>query len=325
MGTYTHMDAALQLRPKPPPGERSAVRQRTSSAPGPGQSDADRIMNAEREKLMSGKSQTAETIESRLRVATWNVWWRFGPWEQREPAILQSLSEMDADVIALQEVWGDDATNFAHKAGDHLGYHHSFAASMEIEGYEFGNAILSRWPIIRDDYTMLFGREESGEGRLALFADIEGPRGRIPAFSTHLNWKYEHSHIRQRQVADLSRFVDQKRPWSFPPVVCGDFNSEPGSDEIRMLTGLTTCPAEGLVFHDAWAVAGGDGSGLTWDNTNPHVVVEFEPDRRLDYIFVGRPGPGGAGHVVDCQLAGNVPVGEIWPSDHFAVVAELRY
>ena len=274
---------------------------------------------------MSELSQNVEIVESRLRIMTWNIWWRFGPWEQREPAILQSIADLDPDIIALQEVWGDDTTNFAENVADRLGYQHVFASSMDMKGFKFGNALLSRWPIVGDDSTMLFGEEETGEGRLALFAEVNGPRGRIPVFSTHLNWKFEQSNIRQRQVTDLARFVDQKRPWTYPPIVCGDFNSEPGSDEIRMLTGLTNCPVEGLVFHDAWAVAGGNGSGLTWDNHNPYVVVEFEPDRRLDYIFVGWPGPGGAGHIVDCRLAGDKPVDGVWPSDHYAVVAELRY
>jgi endonuclease/exonuclease/phosphatase family metal-dependent hydrolase len=274
---------------------------------------------------MSEFSKNVKIIESRLRIMTWNIWWRFGPWVQREPAILQCIADLNPDVIALQEVWGDGETNFAEKVADRLGYQHVFASSMEIRESKFGNALLSRWPIVRDDFTMLFGEKETGEGRLALFAEVNGPRGSIPVFSTHLNWKYEQSHIRQRQVTDLARFVDQKRPFVYPPIVCGDFNSEPGSDEIRMLTGLTNCPVEGLVFHDAWAVAGGDGRGITWDNCNPYVVVEFEPDRRLDYIFVGGPGSGGAGHIVDCNLAGNKPIDGVWPSDHYAVVAELRY
>ena len=274
---------------------------------------------------MSEQSQKSVIIESRLRVMTWNVWWRFGPWEQREPAMLQAITDLDSDVIALQEVWGDGTTNFAEKIAGYLGYQHVFASSMDMRGDKFGNALVSRWPIVRDDFTMLFGEKETAEGRLALFAEVDGPRGCIPVFSTHLNWKFEHSNVRQRQVTDLARFVDQKRPWTYPPIVCGDFNSEPDSDEIRMLTGLTTCPVEGLVFHDAWTVAGGDGSGLTWDNRNPYAVVKFEPDRRLDYIFVGRPGPGGAGYMVDCRLGGNEPIDGVWPSDHYAVVAELRY
>ena len=48
-------------------------------------------------------------------------------------------------------------------------------------------------------------------------------------------------------------------------------------------------------------------------------------DRRIDYVFTGWRKAGGAGHPVGCRLAGNEPVDGVWPSDHFAVVAELRY
>ena len=264
-------------------------------------------------------------IETRLRVLTWNIWWRFGPWERRQPAIAATLAGLDADVIALQEVWGDETTNLAAELAAGLGYHHAFASGMDMNGFGFGNALLSRWPIVRHESTMLHGLKETGEGRLALFAKIDGPRGQLPVFSTHLNWRFEQSHIRQRQVTDLAHFVDRMRPWTFPPIVCGDFNAESGSEEIRMLTELTTCPVDGLVFHDAWRVAGGAGSGITWDNTNPYVVTVFEPDRRIDYILVGWPEARGAGHIVDCLVTGNEPVDGVWPSDHHAVLAELCY
>ncbi len=274
---------------------------------------------------MTGHLEDKTPIESRLKVLTWNIWWRFGPWEQRQPAIATTLKRLDADIIALQEVWSDETANQAAELAAGLGYHHVFARSMDIKGVGFGNALLSRWPIARQDTVGLYGQEETDEARLALFAEVDGPRGPVPVFCTHLNWRFEHSHIRQRQVEDLARFVDGMRPWSFPPVVCGDFNASPESEELRMLKGLTTCPVEGLFFHDAWCVAGGDGPGMTWDNANPYVMEELEPDRRIDYILVGWPEARGAGHVVDCRVAGNQPIGGVWPSDHHAVLAELRY
>ncbi len=274
---------------------------------------------------MTDQREQNAAIETRLRVLTWNIWWRYGPWERRRPAIAATLARLDADVIALQEVWDDGTTNLAAELAAELGYHHVFASSMKREGFGFGDALLSRWPIARYQSIMLHGQQENGESRLALFAEIDGPRGPLPAFSTHLNWRFEHSHVRQHQVTDLARFVDRMRPWTFPPIVCGDFNAEPASEEIRMLTGLTTCPVEGLVFRDAWLGAGGGGPGYTWDNTNPYVVVRCEPDRRIDYILVGWPEARGAGHIVDCRIAGNEPAGGVWPSDHHAVLAELRY
>ncbi len=276
---------------------------------------------------MTDQQKENGILETRLRILSWNIWWRFGRWERRRPAIAATLKMIDADIIALQEVWSDEAANQASELAAELGYHHVFAWSMDIQGFGFGNALLSRWPIKRHDSIMLHGKKETGEGRGALFAEIDGPRGLIPVFSTHLNWKFEHSHIRQRQVTDLARFVDSMRPSSFPPIVCGDFNAEPQSEEIRMLKGLTTCPVEGLFFHDAWSVAGGAGAGagMTWDNANPYVAVALEPDRRIDYILVGWPEARGAGHILNCIVAGNEPVDDVWPSDHHAVLAELRY
>ena len=126
-------------------------------------------------------------------------------------------------------------------------------------------------------------------------------------------------------MRDVATFIDAKRPWNFPPILCGDFNSEPDSDEIRMLTGLTSCPVEGLLFHDAWKVAGRGDQGFTWDNVNPHAASCLEPNRRLDFVFVGVPAARGAGHIADCRVAGNEPIDGVWASDHYAVLAELRY
>ncbi|MHA1151830.1 MAG: endonuclease/exonuclease/phosphatase family protein [Alphaproteobacteria bacterium] len=274
---------------------------------------------------MTDQREENSAIETRVRVLTWNIWWRFGPWESRRPAIAATLARLDADVIALQEVWSDETTNLAAELAEELGHHHVFASGMDKEGIGFGNALLSRWPITRYESTKLHGQTENDEGRLALFAEIDGPRGPLPVFNTHLNYRFDHSHIRQRQVTDLARFVDRMRPETFPPILCGDFNAEPASEEMRMLTGLTTCPVEGLVFNDAWVGAGGEAAGYTWDNANPYVGARFEQNRRIDWVLVGWPKAGGAGHIVDCRIAGNEPVGGVWPSDHFAVLAELRY
>ena len=47
--------------------------------------------------------------------------------------------------------------------------------------------------------------------------------------------------------------------------------------------------------------------------------------QRIDYVLVGRPRRGGAGHVVGCAIAGAEPVDGVVASDHYAVVADLRY
>ena len=123
----------------------------------------------------------------------------------------------------------------------------------------------------------------------------------------------------------MARFVQRKSIKDYPPVMGGDFNAEPMSDEIRMLKGLTTCPVPDLFFRDAWDAAGSGGPGYTWDNRNAHAAEEFDPNRRIDYIFVGPPKRRTAGHIKDCRVVADQPIDGIFPSDHFAVQAELRY
>ncbi len=267
------------------------------------------------------------SIDTRLRVATWNLWWRFGPWEERLPAIRTALASLDADVLALQEVWRDGARSLAGEVAAHLGYDHVYASRLDLDGVEFGNAVVSRWPITTHDTAPLPAPEGSEEFRIVVRADIDGPRGPLQVFSTHLNWRFDESHVRQAQVRTIAAFVASSPARTFPPVLCGDFNAVPDSDEIRMLTGRMAVPVPKLVFHDAWEAArdtGGD-PGFTWSNDNPFAVQDLEPDRRIDYVFVGWPKAGGAGQVVSCRVVGQHAVDGIHPSDHYGVVAELRY
>jgi endonuclease/exonuclease/phosphatase family metal-dependent hydrolase len=41
----------------------------------------------------------------RVRVVTWNLWWRLGDWEARADAIAPTLEELRPDLVYLQEVW----------------------------------------------------------------------------------------------------------------------------------------------------------------------------------------------------------------------------
>jgi endonuclease/exonuclease/phosphatase family metal-dependent hydrolase len=273
--------------------------------------------------------QPPELVETRVRVLTWNLWWHFGPWEARQPAILDTLRRVDADVVCLQEVW--EHTGGANQAADlagALGYHHVYASGHSFEYGEerIGNAVLSRWPIASSETCALPAPEGLDEMRVALRADVDGPRGPLEAFVTHLNWRMDQSHVRVLQVRALCEFVARTRSRrTFPPVLCGDFNAEPDSDEIRMLTGLSAVAVPKQVFVDAWR-ARGDGAGTTFVPTaNEFAALDLEPDRRLDYVFAGFPRPSGAGHVVAVRLVGTEPVGGILPSDHYGVCAELRY
>ncbi|MDX6348937.1 MAG: hypothetical protein QOF84_3727 [Streptomyces sp.] len=265
---------------------------------------------------------------------TWNLWWRFGPWEQRRDAILDVLREERPDVVGLQEVWAQGDDNLAGWLAGQLGMHWTWVASDAPERFhkrlgdstvDVGNAVLSRWPIADRDTLRLPIGDGQDDGRRALYALLDAPGQRIPFFTAHLNSAPHESAVRCLQVRAIAHFIAAKRAVSdFPPVVTGDFNAEPDSDELRLFGGLKTAPVvKGQVFIDAWRLADPSAPEVTWDLVNPYAAQTFEWGSRIDYVHVGTPGPDGIGHIRTARRAGDAPVGGVWPSDHTAVVAEL--
>ena len=44
-------------------------------------------------------------LQTTLRIVTWNVWGRYGPWAERETAIAATLQETRPDLVVLTESW----------------------------------------------------------------------------------------------------------------------------------------------------------------------------------------------------------------------------
>ena len=233
-----------------------------------------------------------------MRAMTWNLWWRFGPWEQRRDAILAVLRDLRPDAVGMQEVWGQGGNNLAGWLAEQLGMHWAWAAvdtpdrwqkRIGDDTIEVGNAVLSRWPIVHTAQLRLPTAGGQDDGRLVLHAMLDAPEYQIPFFTTHLNSALHESAIRCRQVAALAGFVAEHRgDGPFPPVVTGDYNAWPDSDELRLLGGYRTAPAvAGQILFDAWEYADPGAPSATWDVANPFVATTFEPNLRCDYIHVG--------------------------------------
>ncbi|MFB9466047.1 endonuclease/exonuclease/phosphatase family protein [Streptomyces cinereospinus] len=269
-----------------------------------------------------------------MRIVTWNLWWRFGPWAERQKAILGVLREVRPDVVGLQEVWQAGGENLAEWLAGELGLHWAWAPSHAPErwqrrigdpGVSIGNAVLSRWPVTEQAVLPLPAPADVDDGRLALYTRLAAPSCTVPFFTTHLTSGPAASATRCRQVTVLAEFVARHRDDSpFPPVVTGDFNAWPDSDELRLFGGSRTAPVvPGQVFLDAWECAGSGAPGHTWDPANPYVAAGGLPGARIDYVHAGPPGPDGLGRVRAVRRAGDGPVDGVWPSDHAAVVADL--
>lgn len=260
-----------------------------------------------------------------MRILTWNLWWRFGDWEARQRAILAVLADAEADVVTLQEVWATPTANLAELLAHELGLHWAWSPSpspgrwqerADQPGVDIGNAILSRWPITNEVRQVLPRGSAALAERTVLHARVDAPGGTLPVFTTHLESSPSASATRCEQVAAVARCV-AAHPGDRPPVLAGDFNAEPSSDEMRLLGGHLTAPAvPGLVLVDAWRWAADGDPGWTWDPANP--FIRASPSARIDYVLVG-PGQDVAG----VRVLGNGPVDGVWPSDHAAVLVEL--
>jgi endonuclease/exonuclease/phosphatase family metal-dependent hydrolase len=264
-------------------------------------------------------------VDSTIRVVTWNVWGRYGDWKARQLALEAELARAQPDVACLVETWSTDETMQPARVAGALGMEHSqFAGGLTQDGWTSGVGVASRWPIAGHESRPLPGDADDAFGS-ALYVAIDAPRGLVQLFVVVLDYPLNGSARRQAQVRQLCSFVAEVTRRRHVTLVCGDFNAGPDADEIRMLTGRSATPVADLVFYDAWELAGDGTAGITWSNANPLAAIGCYPDRRFDYILSAWPRAGAAGHPVRCELLGVRPSGDPQISDHYGVLADIRY
>lgn len=257
-----------------------------------------------------------------LKLVTWNLWGRSGDWDARQAAIDAALAAAQPDIVTVQETWQDgERWPQLERLARLLGFVIVAAAPGSRAPGDYGLGILSRWPISGHRAHPLPIAGDPSVDRIVLTADIFTPAGVLPVCTVHLSWRPDQSHVRQDQVRAVAGLVaSQQSSGRLPYVLCGDFNAEPESDEIRMLTGHTSVPVPGVVFQDAWR-AGGDGSpGYTWSHRNPAAAEGRFGNSRLDYVFVQWAGRGA---VTRAEVIDGRGPGGICASDHLAMLAEL--
>ncbi len=268
--------------------------------------------------------------DSTVRVMTWNVWWRFGPhWRDRQPGIRATLERLRPDVVALQEVWSSDGTTQAHELADALGMHAVFGSpsypsapgNREVTdwvGVGLGLAVLTRWPVLDHDAAVMPARHRSWDP-VALTVRIDHPAGPLAIVAACLEYAVPYTDDRIAQgafVADLA--TDPRFDGPCPVLLVGDLNAAVDSPVLRPVRDVLT---------DAWSAGRGAPDAVTLPSSHPSAPLEAGPqlvDQRIDHIFF-RPGREDQHVLVDgVQLAGD-PVDGTFPSDHRAVVVDLRW
>ncbi|KAG7531112.1 Endonuclease/exonuclease/phosphatase [Arabidopsis suecica] len=132
---------------------------------------------------------------------------------------LEVLRELDADVLALQDVKADEADQMRPLSdlAAALGMNYIFAESWAPE---YGNAILSKWPIKSSDVLRIF---DDTDFRNVLKASIEVPgSGEVEFHCTHLDHLDEK--WRMKQVDAIIRSTN------VPHILAGALNSLDESD-----------------------------------------------------------------------------------------------
>lgn len=269
-------------------------------------------------------------------------------WLDRRHEVVAWLERLAPDVVCLQEIWeaagNPNTARWLIDQMPHAGWHFAFGGDSfgpslwPDASMRFGSAVLSRWPIDHVEYHRLPVAEDADQFIATVPWELLHVRTvDLDVFSCHLVAPPQHGHHRELQVLAIDELVraargeldaspppGTKRP-AMPAILCGDFNAEPDSDEIRFLTSLTNLDARSTFWQDSWRVAG-DGPGWSQDwRTNPTAAALNVPRKRIDYVFVGDPfqRTGSAGRVLHAELAMNEPLTGTMASDHFGLVVDI--
>jgi endonuclease/exonuclease/phosphatase family metal-dependent hydrolase len=235
-----------------------------------------------------GASRTLDHLDStRLRVVSFNIAFA----RQVDSAIALLTAEpaiRDADVFLLQEMDEEATSRLAEALG--LGYVYYPAVLSFRTRRHFGNAVLSRWPIVGDSKIVLphvsrFGRTQ----RTATAATIRVGSRLVRVYSTHLGTMADLAPVSRRKqlqaiLADAARY---------PRVVIGGDMNDEGVGRIAREKGY------------AWPTQRGPAT---------HRLG------RLDHIFfrgLTSPDSGAAGTVLDARgSSDHLPVWAVATLDH---------
>ena len=163
----------------------------------------------------------------KLRVVTYNVHRCKGiDGRLRPDRVVDVLREVDADVIALQEVVsadGDGEVNQARYIGDTLGLHWALGENRKLKGAAYGNVVLSRFAlrVVKNHDISVVGRERRG----AFHTDVLiGREDHIHVFNIHLGTAFIERRHQGRRLSERGSGILHNDELKGPKIVLGDFN-----------------------------------------------------------------------------------------------------
>lgn len=239
---------------------------------------------------------------STLRVATYNIHkgvQGIGPARRLEIHNLgHAIEQLDADIVCLQEVRKmnrQGAARFARwpelPQADFLapeGYIAVYETNAITRHGEHGNALLTRWPVLKQGHQDISDHRFEQRGLLHVVIDVNGLT--VHAIVLHLGL-IKGSRI--RQIAQLREFIEREIPPDAAVIVAGDFNDW----GARMRHAMNAMGLHDLHGQRAW----------TYPSRLPVTQLDFVYGRHLEPL--------------NCV----VPRGPIWArmSDHLPLIADF--
>ena len=212
------------------------------------------------------KLTTEDDQNLRLRILSYNIHHAEGVDGKLDvPRIAQVILSVEPDLVALQEV--DKNTTRTGKVNQDIELAHLtkmnsvFGSNITFQGGQYGNAILSKFPIIKNK-NFLLPNVDSGEQRGLLRSQVQiSNKENILFFSTHLDHRRSDTErLASAEAINQIISLDNKSP----AILAGDFNDVPESPTLKEL-------------------------GKLWLRTNKKILKTIpasKPSRQIDYIFV---------------------------------------
>jgi len=210
--------------------------------------------------------------------------------------IANVIRAANPDLVSLQEVDNRTLRSFfvdqAAELGRQTGMYHRFGKAINLQGGEYGQAILSRWPIDEFDVHLL-PTEAGQEQRIAIATRIEGDlqRPTLVFAGTHL-----HNGDESLRLPQAVRLVSVMRGYDTrAKILSGDMNATPASTTMTVIKN-------------------------DWVDTTPDSALTIPsdvPNRKIDYIMLRK---GHAWHIVDTEV-----IDEPVASDHRPVLTVLEW
>lgn len=176
-----------------------------------------------------------------VTVMTYNVHSAIGMDGTLSPIrIADVIDQCNPDIVALQEldcgVPRTEMIDQAHLIALNLNMSYHFHSSIQVEEGEYGNAVLSQYPVklVKAGALPMLPYNDSCERRGAIWVTIDVHGVQLQVVATHFGLS------RKERMAQTEEIMGPEwlghRECREPVILCGDFNALPASRVYRRIT-----------------------------------------------------------------------------------------